>query len=133
LIVVVDSGVWISAFQFEGVPLLAIERILVGHRVAVCTPILGEIRKTLVKKFGWSRGEVDEVFDFYLARAIHIEISGHVSGVCRDPNDDMVIECAEISGAEMIVSGDKDLLAVKRHRGIRVLTPRAFLESEPGY
>ena len=125
-----DSGVWISALQFEGVPLLAIERVLVRHRVAVCTPILSEIRKTLVRKFGWPRKDVDEVFDFYFARAIEVEIPGQVRGVCRDPNDDMVIECAEVSGAEVIISGDKDLLTIKKHRGILVLTPRAFLEKQ---
>ncbi len=101
------------------------------HRVAICIPILNEIRKALTKKFGWSKREVDEVFDFYFARAILIEIRGRIRGVCRDPNDDMVIECAELSGAEVIVSGDKDLLAVKRHRGIQVVTPRDFLETRP--
>ena len=127
MIVVVDSGVWISAFQFEGVPLLAIERILVGHRVAVCTPILGEIRKTLVKKFGWSRGEVDEVFDFYLARAIHIEISGQVRGVCRDPKDDKFLEVAVHGRAELILTGDTDLLVLHPFRGIAILTPADYL------
>ncbi len=98
------------------------------HRVAICIPILNEIRKALTKKFGWSKREVDEVFDFYFARAILIEIRGRIRGVCRDPNDDMVLECAALAQSRVIVSGDKDLLAVGEYEGIRILTPRAFLD-----
>ena len=132
MIVVVDSGVWISALQFEGTPLLVIERILVRHRVAVCDPIRHEIRTALMQQFGWSSGEVREACAFYLSRAIEAEVSGNVRGVCRDPNDDMILECAVAAKADVIVSGDKDLLALATHEGIRILAPRAFLDEFAG-
>ena len=40
----------------------------------------------------------------------------------------MIFESAVVAGAELIVSGDRDLLAVKHYKGIRVLTPKAFLD-----
>lgn len=49
--------------------------------------------------------------------------------VCRDPDDDKFLACAEAGGAAVIVSGDKDLLAVGEYAGVRVLTPRAFVEA----
>jgi putative PIN family toxin of toxin-antitoxin system len=125
---VIDSGVWISALQFKGTPLLAVEQSLMRHQVAVCEPILGEVRAALVKKFGWTNAEIQEVFDFYLARATQVRIGGNLKGICRDPKDDMVIECALAAGADLIVTGDKDLLAVRSHRGIRILKPREFLD-----
>lgn len=128
MIVVVDSGVWISALQFEGTPLQVIERILVWHILAVCDPIALEIRTGLMKKFGWTHEEVDEALGFYFSRAIESEVSGNVQGICRDPKDDMVLECAALANADVIVSGDKDLLAVGEYEGIRILTPRAFLD-----
>jgi putative PIN family toxin of toxin-antitoxin system len=128
LIVVVDSGVWISALQFEGTPLLVIERILGRHALAFCGPIALEIRTGLINKFGWTHEEVDEAFGFYFSRAIKAEVPGDLRGVCRDPNDDMVLECAALANADVIVSGDKDLLAVGEYEGIRILTPRAFLD-----
>jgi predicted nucleic acid-binding protein len=67
------------------------------------------------------------VFAFYLSKANHVKVSGKLRGVCRDPNDDMVFECAALAGASIIVAGDKDLLAVGIYQGIRVLTPRDFL------
>jgi predicted nucleic acid-binding protein len=82
-----------------------------------------------MRKFGWSRSEVDDAFGFYLSSAIRVEVSGKIQGICRDPKDDMVLECAAVSGAEIIVSGDKDLLVLKNYQGIRVVTPRGFLGS----
>lgn len=128
MIVVVDSGVWISALQFEGTPLLAIERVLGHHHAAFCDPIIFEIRSGLMRKFGWSRAEVEEVLDFYFSRAIQVEVSGRIHGICRDPKDEMLLECAAVSGAEAIVSGDKDLLVLDGYSGIRIVTPRGFLD-----
>jgi len=51
-----------------------------------------------------------------------------MQGMCRDPKDDMVIECAANGGARVIVSGDKDLLTIKRYKDIRILTARQYLD-----
>jgi putative PIN family toxin of toxin-antitoxin system len=128
LILVIDSGVWISALQFKGTPLLAVEQSLVRHQIAVCEPILREMRAALLWKFGWTDDEVEEVFAFYLSRATHVKVSGKFRDICRDPKDDMVFECAALAGASIIVAGDKDILVVKTYQKIRVLTPREFLE-----
>jgi len=45
----------------------------------------------------------------------------------RDPEDDQFLACALASGAKLIVSKDKDLLALEKPFGIEVLLPRQFL------
>ena len=50
-----------------------------------------------------------------------------IGPVCRDPNDDHVIATALALNADVIVTGDKDLLALSQYRSIRILTARAFL------
>ena len=50
-----------------------------------------------------------------------------IGPVCRDPNDDHVIATAVAVNAEVIVTGDKDLLALSRYQSIRILTARTFL------
>jgi hypothetical protein len=47
--------------------------------------------------------------------------------VPRDPEDNMVLECAIEAEAEYIVSGDKDLLELKEYRGIRIIRAGDFL------
>ena len=46
--------------------------------------------------------------------------------VCRDPDDDKFIECAVDAQCIYIVSGDKDLLAVNRYNGIKIVTVADF-------
>ena len=48
-----------------------------------------------------------------------------VSG-CRDPDDDKFLELAVNGRADVIVSGDEDLLALDTFRGIPIITPAAF-------
>lgn len=64
----------------------------------------------------------------YASETVMVKTKGNLRGICRDPKNDMVIECAVIAGADLIVTGDKDLLTVKTYEGIRVLTPREFLQ-----
>ena len=47
---------------------------------------------------------------------------------CRDPTDDKFLELAVSGKADVIVSGDGDLLALNPFRGIPILTPAAFVQ-----
>jgi putative PIN family toxin of toxin-antitoxin system len=125
---VLDSGVWVSAFHFGGTPLIALRVAYRQHEIAICDQILSEIRRTLLNKFGWSPDRIEDALDDYFDGSIRIQISESLIGICRDSRDDMVFECALLAGASIIVSGDKDLLAVGTYEGIRVLTPREFPE-----
>jgi predicted nucleic acid-binding protein len=57
-------------------------------------------------------------------------VPGILSGVCRDPKDDFILECAVLGNADVIVTGDKDLLALGEYEGIRIVTPRQYLDME---
>ena len=63
----------------------------------------------------------------YARETVMVQITGNLNGFCRDPKDDMVLETAVLAGAEIIVTGDKDLLTMGQFRGIRILTPREYL------
>ena len=49
-----------------------------------------------------------------------------VSGIVRDPRDDMVVACAVDGRADTIVSRDKDLLALGAFHNITVVSPEVF-------
>jgi len=46
--------------------------------------------------------------------------------------DDIVLECALSGNADFVVTGDKDLLVLDPFRGIRIVSPVAFLRHLPG-
>ena len=55
-----------------------------------------------------------------------VEITESIQ-VCRDPDDDKILELAISGGAAYIVTGDADLLSLNPFRGIAVVTPAEFL------
>jgi putative PIN family toxin of toxin-antitoxin system len=52
--------------------------------------------------------------------------------VCRDPDDNALIEAALAGGAEYVVTGDEDLLVLKKFATVRIVTPRLFLAAVGG-
>lgn len=81
----------------------------------------------LVAKFSWTAPDVMAVLQSYLVEATQVAIHGNIANACRDPKDDMVLECAVAAKAEIIVSGDKDLLDLRRYQGISIVTAREYL------
>jgi len=53
VIVVFDSGIWVSAMEFGGTPLEAVIRAIAQDRFAVCDQIEEEVVRALTRKFGW--------------------------------------------------------------------------------
>ena len=72
--------------------------------------------------------ELEAVLAGLLARAEMTPGQLHLPGVTRDAKDDAVVACAVEGKADYIVSGDQDLLALGEYHGIRVVTPRQFVE-----
>ena len=48
--------------------------------------------------------------------------------LCRDPSDDKFLECAERAHADLIITGDNDLLALKSHKRTKIVTPADYLQ-----
>ena len=48
--------------------------------------------------------------------------------ICRDADDDVVLATALAGKADVIMTGDEDLLVLRKIRGIKILSPRQFLE-----
>jgi uncharacterized protein len=64
------------------------------------------------------------------AKAELVTITEPVKGACRDPKDDMFLELALNGRAEVIVSGDADLLALDSFRGIPIIDAAVFGRSQ---
>jgi predicted nucleic acid-binding protein len=67
-----------------------------------------------------------------LAHGFHVLFSARtpkVHVVEEDPDDDKFIECAVALKADFVISGDRALIAVQDYMGIRIVTPREFIDS----
>ncbi len=50
--------------------------------------------------------------------------------IMEDESDNKILECAQAAGADIIVSGDKHLLNLGKYKNIKILTARAFFDSQ---
>lgn len=94
--------------------------------IATCAEIETEILRVLSEKFLWEPNRADAVLKAILARAIRVRIRGTVKQ-CRDPNDDMFLECAARADADLLIAGDKDLLVLGSYKRIRIVTPAEYV------
>ena len=131
MIVLLDSGIWISGLQFDGIPLKALEKALIEDEIAICDRIEEEITRVLTEKFGWHIRHVRQSLAIYTHNAIHAAATGRLKGMCRDAKDAIIFECAVNSDAKLIVSGDQDILTVGIYEGIRVVTARKYVSGAP--
>jgi len=82
----------------------------------------------LKRKYRRGRKDFEAIAGLFALRGDLVEIEERVR-VCRDPNDDFLIETALAGKADFLVSGDKALLSLRKIRGISILTPAAFIAS----
>lgn len=95
---------------------------------------VGEVlrRPRIAGRYGIQGGDVDALVVLMRERAEVVTLAGEVQ-LCRDPDDDMLIEAALVGCADVLVTRDEDLvrdLAVigyLKERGVSVMTVRHFL------
>ena len=129
---VADTNVVVSAFLWGGIP----RQILDAARNEMITlftsaALIAELEDVLAReKFTRRIVQVDssvaEMVGDYLALA-HMVRPAAPPRVVRDPDDDHVIACAVAAEAEIVVSGDGDLLSLGRYKGIPVVTATEML------
>lgn len=126
IVVVADTSVCVSALVFGGIPQAALEKALnPPYRLALSQNLKDELLETLSRKFGWPAERLSAVSEMLWADALWCEPA--IVTVSRDPDDDHVLGCALSARAEIIITGDKDLLVLHPFDAIAVLTPAQFL------
>lgn len=127
--VVLDANVYVSALAFGGKPKRAFQLGIVGRvQIAISSPIRTEVLRTLRDKFRWSEERLADADGLIGAVARPVVPTVTLKVVRRDPDDDRVLECAVTAKADLIVTGDSDLLSLGEYDGIRIVQVAEFLE-----
>ncbi len=127
--IVLDTNVFISSF-FGGNPRTIIDLWKDG-RLTLCLSqdIFDEYIEVLRRLGLDNTPELEELLKLF-ATGFHIVFTTRTPEihVVADPDDDKFIACALALKAGCVVSGDKALVDVYLYQGIRIVTPREFLE-----
>jgi putative PIN family toxin of toxin-antitoxin system len=128
--VVLDTNVVVSALLLaDSVPRQAFDKALDHGEIIISTPVLLELAEVLARDKLNKYLTEQERMRFLVALLKESEMVGiteQISG-CRDPDDNKFLELAVCGNADVLVTGDDDLLVLNPFRGIAVLTPRDFL------
>lgn len=129
-IAVFDTNILISALlSTNGSPFRCLALAKIGQIQAVtCEEILNEFRDKLISKFQFSQEMAQTAVFEVRSFSRLVEISKELKAVPADPNDDMVIECAVVSGASHIVTGDKHLLALGEYQSIAIIKATELID-----
>jgi len=128
-----DTNVLVSAFTARGLCADLLEVILADHQLMTGEVVLKELERVLIEKMKVPESKVAEVMIFF--RKHHVEpVPEKPSNIkVRDEDDRWVLESAIRSNADILVTGDKDLLDVdqelsKEGLQLRVISPRGIWE-----
>ncbi|MCB1742055.1 MAG: putative toxin-antitoxin system toxin component, PIN family [Gammaproteobacteria bacterium] len=130
--VVLDTNVLISAALIAtGKPWAVLKHVVETGVLLFCDETFEELATRLMR----------EKFDRYVSESTRhtflvelaavaewTAITGAVH-VCRDPDDDKLLETAIAGRADLLVTGDSDLLELHPFRGLSIVTPAAFMDA----
>jgi putative PIN family toxin of toxin-antitoxin system len=128
--VVFDTNILVSALVFPGGQGEAALRRIIEEtdQLVLSRPILDELLDVLGRKFARDAEELAHLAVFLSEFAVMVTPKRRLR-VVKDEPDNRILECAVAGHAKTIVTGDKELLALKRYESIRILTLREYLES----
>ena len=124
--IVLDTNVLIAAFISRGACNELMEYCALNHEVVLSPFILDEFKQKLVRKFGFTTGEAEDAVHLLESRFEVVKPREVAGPICRDADDDQVIGTALAGDCEYIVTGDKDLLDLRRVKQIRLVSPSDF-------
>lgn len=123
------TNVLASALATRGLCSDVLREVLEFHNLIVSPPLFEELDRTLGRKFKVPRGLVDEALSMLSAGSHVSESVAEVSAGINDTDDLVILGSAVSGGAEVFVTGDKEVLGVRNVGGMRVLSPRQFWDS----
>lgn len=126
--IVLDTNVFLSAFFYHGMAKVIFDLILNNKiRLYVSHDLKREVLEKL-KEIDADQQAVSDTKLFLDDRGIFIIPNVEVN-VCRDPKDNYILELAETSKADYIITRDKDLLELRNQRwkNTKIIKPEDFL------
>lgn len=125
--IVLDTNVIISSLVFGGKPKELMQIVLKeGLRVYTSPQLISELLDILRKKFNFSEEKI-KLLEKELLKNFKLVYPLKRIKISRDVKDNKVLEAANESLSEIIVTGDKDLLTIRKYEKILIITPSEFL------
>lgn len=127
--IVLDTNVYISAFLWGGRPKELLERAIEGKdQIYVSRQIKEEVFEVLKRpKFGIDESTIELLIKEIEDISELVVITDKIQTLCRDIDDNAIVECAVGAKADYLITGDDDLLVLKSYRKIKIVGVSEYL------
>lgn len=126
--IVFDTNVILSALITRGLSSRVLDICIDRHSLYISQFIMDEVSEKLRKKFNADEQQLIKVTSFLLSSFTLIKPAGEKPDVCRDKDDNNILHLSNTVKANLIITGDKDLIVLRSHNGTNIITPRNFME-----
>jgi uncharacterized protein len=124
--ILVDTNVIVSGLIAKGACFEILEDLVYSHTPLFTPYILTECKKVLSQKFSLSQSTVKSLLNVIERHFKKGDHSNKLLEICRDQNDNQILADALHNKAEIILSGDKDLLCIEAYEGIKIISPKEY-------
>ncbi len=122
--IVLDSNVVVAAFATRGLCSDLFEVSVKECEIVLSESLLDEINNTLKNKIKLPSAKINSITEFLRQETIMVVPVSLPAASCRDPADVKVLATAVAGSAQVIVTGDEDLLILRNFSNVQILTPR---------
>ena len=126
--VFLDTNVLVAAFATRGLCADVLREVLAEHELLVGEVVLIELERALTRRLRLPESSVKEILEFLRENEVVAKPKKPASLPVRDPADRWILASALAARADVLVTGDHDLLDIAAQAPLRILDPHGFWE-----
>ena len=126
--VFLDTNVLASAAATRGLCADVLREVLASHDLIISEHVLTELKRVLRSKFGVGMDLIDEFIWLLHQDTILSQPAALLVIDLQDKDDLPILGAAIAAGADILVTGDSELLKIGRIEGLEIVSPRRFWE-----
>ena len=124
--VFLDTNVLVSAMATRGLCADVLREVFTSHQLGVSVPLFNELKRVLRQKLQIPSELIDDSIEI-LQRDAHFVTPSKLSDVKIQDKDDLMILSSALNGnADLLVTGDKELLNLGKTEDMEIVSPREF-------
>lgn len=126
--VFLDTNVLVSAFATRGLSADVLRLVVSEHTLITGDVVLREGTRVLANRIRLPKSRVDDIIEFLREFEVVPKPDAPSEIAIRDEDDRWVLASAVSGAADVLVTGDRDFLAVAAKAPLRIVDPRGFWE-----
>lgn len=123
-----DTNVLVSAVATRGLCADVLREILIHHQLIISYSLIKELERALCMKLGVPESLTSELVEVLQKESVISTSSSLPDIEIKDKDDLTILSCALNGKTDLFITGDKELLVLKRIGKMEIVSPRGFWE-----